>query len=281
MTSANLSADRTPLADTAATVDTLNSWLHVRMGWPDDAAGWTCCADVDAGFLAAWENRIEGYVARTYGRSHPLTVSGFALDWYAAMAGLVGGACFRQARRVPHLSRPALAFRRHPDEEYPDGVALLDPRFWCLPGDPHANHPEATVVDDEDALAAVLRAEVRTHADDFFTAYAGRARLPRRHKLAAFFDGLDTGVWYGGNPQVGAAEEVLRLAATVLPGGTAEFGERSSIHLLTNRQGRTHLSRRRAGCCYYYKVDDGQQACSTCPRVDDEARAARYAEVDV
>lgn len=273
-------ADRTPLAATAAAADALNEWLHVRLGWPDDRTGWTSCAEVDAGFLAAWEDRIEGHVARTYGRSHPMTVSGFALDWYAAMAGLVGGACFRQARRVPRLGRAALAFRRHPEEEYPDGVALLDPRFWCLPDDPDADHAHATVVADEEALAAVLRAQVRSHADDFFTAYAGRARLPRRHKLGAFFDGLDTGVWYGGNPQVGAAEEILRVGATVLPGATAEFGDPSSIHLLTDRRGRTHLSRRRVGCCYYFKVDDEEQACSTCPRVDDDTRAARYADAD-
>jgi hypothetical protein len=275
-----VTADRTPLAGTAAAADTLNEWLHVRFGWPEDRTGWTHCAEVDAGFLAAWESRIEGYVARTYGRSHPMTVSGFALDWYAAMAGLVGGACFRQARRVPRLDRAALAFRRHPDEEYPDGVALLDARFWCLPDDPEADHPDATVVADEEALAAVLRAQVRAHADDFFAAYAGRARLPRRHRLGAFFDGLDTGVWYGGNPQVGAAEEILRIGATVLPGATAEFDDASSIHLLTDRRGRTHLSRRRVGCCYYYKVADDQQACSTCPRVDDETRAVRYAETD-
>ena len=269
-----------PLAATAAAADALNEWLHVRLGWAEDRAGWTACVDVDAGFLAAWENRIEGYVARTYGRSHPMTVSGFALDWYAGLAGLVGGACFRQARRVPRLGRAALAFRRHPEDEYPDGVALLDARFWCLPDDADADHPDATAVEDESALAAVLRAQVRSHADDFFTAYAGRARLPRRHKLGAFFDGLDTGIWYGGDPQVGAADEVLRLGATVLPGATAEFGESSSIHLLTDRRGRTHLSRRRVGCCYYYKVAEDEEACSTCPRVGDETRAVRYAELD-
>ena len=72
---------------------------------------------------------------------------------------------------------------------------------------------------------------------------------------------------------------MLRLGATVLPGATAEFENCSSVYLLTDRLGRTHLSRRRVGCCYFFKVAD-ERACSTCPRVDDATRAVRFAEVD-
>ena len=57
-----------PLAATAAAADALNEWLHVRLGLAGGPGRLDPCADVDAGFLAAWENRIEGYVARTYGR---------------------------------------------------------------------------------------------------------------------------------------------------------------------------------------------------------------------
>lgn len=265
---------------TAAAVDGLQAWLGVRVGWPQDSAGWIRCADVDAGFLAGWEARIGAHLTRTYGRSHPQTRSGYALDWYAGVAGIVGGACFRQARRVPRLDRVALAFRCHADEEYPDAVALLDTRFWCLPSDPDAGHPDATVVADEAALAAVLRAQVRAHADDFLAAYAGGARLPRRQRLGAFFDSLDTGLWYGGDAGVAAAGEVLGLGATVLPGATPEFADGSTVHRLTDHRGREHLSRRRVGCCYYFKVADDGRACATCPRVDDATRAARYAELD-
>ena len=103
-----------------------------------------------------------------------MTVSGFALDWYAGLAGLVGGACFRQARRVPRLGRAALAFRCHPEEEYPDGVALLDSPLLVPAGRP-GRRPSLTrpTVADEEALAAVLRAQVRSHADDFFTRVRG------------------------------------------------------------------------------------------------------------
>lgn len=266
-----------PLHITADLLDAVIPWLRVRVGLPADVTGWTRCADVDAGFLAGWESRMAAGITRTYGRTHPMTASGFCLDFYAGVPGRLGGALFRLARRVPRLDRASLAFSCHPEEHHPDGVALLDPRFWCLPGDPDAGHPDATVVADEAALAAVLRAQVRVHADDFLGGYRGGARLPRRGLLGSFFDALDVGVWYGGDPD---GPTVVAEGAVVLPGGTAEFAAASSLHLLVDARGRTHVSRRRVGCCYYFKVTDDGRACATCPRVDDAERAVRYAELD-
>ena len=157
---------------------------------------------------------------------------------------------------------------------------MLDSRFWCLPSDPEAPHPDAEVVSSEAELAAVLRSQVRAHADDFLAGYVGGAKLARRHLLGAFFDGLDTGVWYGGSPQVEAAAEVLRLGAMVLPGSTPEFAEGSTVYRLTDARGREQLSRRRVGCCYYYKVTESGEACATCPRVNDTERVERYAEYE-
>ena len=193
----------TALVITAKAVSEASAYHQVVFGWPSASGdpqpgGWTLCADVDADYLTAWEARIAGYVEAAYGRSHPMTVSGFTLDWYARIAGTLGGACFRVARRVPRLDRRSVAFRCHPEEHYPDGLAMLDERFWCLPDDEAAGEPEATVVPDEAALAGVLRAEVRAHADDFLAGYVSGAKLPRRHRIGAFFDGLDTGVWFGG-----------------------------------------------------------------------------------
>ena len=269
-----------PLTGTATAANELNEWLNVRIGWPEDRAGWVDCADVDATAIADWEARVDPQVLQRYGQTHPMTVSGFVLDWYASLPGVVGGACFRQARRVPRLDRASLAFRCHPEEQYPEAVALLDPRFWCLPDDPDASHPDADVVASEAALAAVLRCAVRAHADDFLAGYAGGAKLARRHLLGAFFDGLDTGVWYGGSAEVPAAPEVLQLGALVLPGSTSEFADPSTVYRLTDARGREHLSRRRVGCCYYYKVSENGEACATCPRVNDAERVERYAEFD-
>ncbi len=183
---------------------------------------------------------------------------------------------FRLARRVPRLDRASLAFTREPAEHYPHAIALLDPRFWCLPGDADAGHTDATVVADEVALAEVLRAQVRAHADDFLTDFRPSTRLPRRGLLGAFFDGLDTGIWFGGDPGAGAADRILAEAATVLPGGTGQFRDASSLYRFTDLRDREHVTRRRMGCCYYFKVAVDELPCATCPRVDDAQRLERY-----
>ena len=129
------------------------------------------------------------------------------------MPAELGGALFRLARRVPRLDRDAVAFRLAA-EAYPDAYALLDARFWCLPTDPAADHPDATAVADEPALAAVLHAQVRAHADAFLAEHPSRGRLPRRALLGAFTDGVDTGLWLGGDP---TPERLLPDAALALP----------------------------------------------------------------
>lgn len=266
-----------PLQATVARLDAAIEWLTLRVGLPHDASAWTICADVDAPYLAEWEAATSGSIARAYGRTHPMTTSGFCLDGYAGLPGNIGGATFRTARRVPRLGRASLAFSRDPEEHHPDGIALLDPRFWCLPGDPDADHPTATVVADEAALARELRREVRAHADDFLAGYRGGARLPRRGLLGSFYDGLDTGVWYGGDPD---EPGVIAEAAIVLPGATAEFADASSLYRFVDVRDRSHIARRRIGCCYYFKVSDDGLPCSTCPRVDDAERVQRYSEME-
>lgn len=269
-----------PVRATAAQLDRALGWCGVRVGMPQDDPAWARCADVDAPFLADWEARIAEGLVRDHGRSDPMTTAGFSLCWYAGIPGRIGGAAFRLLRRVPRLDRSALAFAREPTAHYPHAVALLDHRFFCLPDDPDAGHPAAAVVADEHALADVLRAQVRTHADDFLAHFRPSARLPRRSLLGAFLDGLDTGVWFGGDPGPAAAQEIIAAAATVLPGATAQFPGASSIHRLSDVHGRSHVTRRRVGCCYLFKVADDGIACTTCPRVDDAERVRRYSALD-
>ena len=103
-----------------------------------------------------------------------------------------------------------------------------------------------------------------------------RRRLPRRSLFGAFFDGLDTGLWLGGPD----GEQALADASAVLPGGTPEFRDASTLHPLTEARGRVHLTRRSVSCCYYFHLDEAGEACFTCARTTDGERQRRAAESD-
>lgn len=263
------------LAATLARVSAETEWLTVRLGLPDGAEGWTGMADLDPTYLRAWERETARRHDAAYGRCEPVAAAAYVLSWYAGLPGEVGGACFALARRVPRLTPDVLALHRHPTEAHPDGVALLDGAFWCLPDDPAAGDPAATVVADEAALAAVLRAEVRDHADRFLAWYSPGARLPRRSLLGAFVDGIDVGLWMGARRTHRPVDRIPAAAAEVLPGGTPEFRDGSTLYLLRDARGREHLTRERVACCYYYRLAADGRACFTCPRTDPADRVRR------
>jgi len=244
----------------------------VRCGEP--GPGWTRCADVDAEFVTRWEQAVSAQHIREFGRSHPAASAAYVLGWYAGVPAELGGALYRLARRVPRLDRDAVAFRRA-GEAYPDAYALLDARFWCLPTDPAADHPDATPVADEPALAAVLRAQVRAHADAFVAEHPSRRLLPRRALLGAFTDGLDTGLWLAGDT---TPERLLPDAALALPAGPSPLPA-STLHVLVDGRGRRHLDRHIRSCCYYFKIDPAAGPCGTCPRIPAADRLRRLTDL--
>jgi hypothetical protein len=234
--------------------------------------GWTRCADVDAAFVARWERDVAAEHVREYGRSHASAAAAYVLGWYAGIPAGLGAALFRLDRRVPRLDRGAVAFRLAA-QAYPEAYALLDDRFWCLPADPAVDHPSATVVADAAALASVLRAQVRGHADAFLATWIPHGRLPRRALLGAFTDGVDTGLELAGGTDWLPAE-----AAVVLPAGPSSLPT-STIVVRVDGRGRRHVDRTTLSCCYYYKVDPAAGPCGTCPRIPVDERLRRLTEL--
>lgn len=268
-----------PLRSTLSAIDVEDEWVEWRLATADLAEDWTRCDDVDGAFVAEWERDAARHQERGHRRSDPRAAAAHVLGWYAELPGMMGGRMFAAARRVPRLDAGSLAFRLHPTEFWPDGIALLDARFWCLADDPSTGSPSASVVGTEEELATLLRRQVRAHADTFLTWYRPGAKLARRNLVGAFFDGLDTGLWGGVDPGPAGRPGIRAAAARVLPGGTEEFGAASTLHELTDTRGRTHLTRERISCCHSYLLEE-DDPCFTCPRTTARVRAHRAAEWD-
>ncbi|MFI9810526.1 (2Fe-2S)-binding protein [Saccharothrix variisporea] len=253
---------RTPIAGSLGRANALAEWCEVRFGLPEDPVGWTTA---DA-FMAeparfdAWRADLGRWLVEHYGEAPERTTAGYVMSWYLSVVGMVGGTLFHQARRVPSL-RPSDVAVRVADDGRPHivAVALLAEDFACLPDDPEGDHPAATVVADEHALAALLRARFAAHAAEFVRAFGPTVRLGRRTLWAAATDALDGAAWRAGQ-LCGDEAAGVADAALLLPDRIEPFTSATTL-----RATPAGWTRRRQSCCFHFALP-GAEVCDTCPR---------------
>jgi hypothetical protein len=248
-------------------------------------ARWISCEDAlsDPDFFARWRVRVaqqlaEQYVGVPEGTQVPeKTTAGYVLQWYLVVPTYLSALLFHSARRVPSLSPRCLSFRL--GATAPQEVALSPGRFWCLPGDPDAEHPDAVPVADAAALGAVLRREVIAHATRFLAVYGPQVRFGHRTQWAAVTDVLDSALLLAGrsfgSPQAGAADARLVLAE-----GQRPLTSPSTICQVSDDRGRTHWTRRRGSCCFLYALPGIERPCASCPRVDEVERSRIFGTLE-
>ena len=291
-----------PLAASVAAVDRAVKLLSFRLiddsRLPPDplTADWIECDQAlsDPDFFTRWRAKVarwltEQHAVPTQAAVPEKTTGGYVLQWYLIVPSYLGALLFHSARRVPTLAPPQLRFRL--GAAVLREVALRPGRFWCLPGDPDAGHPDAVPVPDETALATVLRDQVIAHASRFLFVYGSQVRFGRRTKWATVTDVLDSGLLLAGrafgSPQAGASDARLVLGS----GDTSAHDlshtppykpltSASTICELTDDRGRTHWTRRRGSCCFLYAVPGIERPCASCPRLAAAERAHIYGTLD-
>ncbi|MFB9728946.1 (2Fe-2S)-binding protein [Haloechinothrix salitolerans] len=261
------------LLDAIVRVNATQDLMALRYGTPPateltgDVRGWHFCADVltRSDVLSRWHDEQRAWLRAEYGQAPDRTAAGSIKSWYLQAPATLGALLFHYERRVPSLRPDDLAFHvSSTGKPKPDVVALLSPRFACLPDDPAAETSEATVVESEGALAALLRARYAAHATRFVAAYRPPVRFGKHALWGAATDALDVALWkagkQGGNESAGVAD-----AALVLPDRIEPFTSASTLHT-TLDDGQPCWTRRKESCCFHYLLDNGKGACDTCPR---------------
>jgi hypothetical protein len=283
-----------PLAASVATADRAVKLLSFRIfdRMTDLAsAGWTRCdhALSDPDFFPRWRVQVAQRLAEQQPPAHEptqvpgqtlvpeKTTGGYVLQWYLVIPSYLGAVLFHCARRVPWLSPRQLSFRLDP--AMVQEVALHPGRFWCLPDDPDAEHPDAVPVPGEAALGAILRRQVIAHAAHFLTVYGPMVRFGARTQWAAVTDVLDSALLLAGrsfgSPQAGAADAQL-----VLADGEKPLTSASTIRELIDDRGRAHWTRLRGSCCFLYALPGIERPCASCPRLKDSERACIFGTLD-
>jgi hypothetical protein len=233
--------------------------------------GWVAAADLAAGGAAldAFLSFDDEQVRRDYGQTaRPDVVASFGLHRYAWPACLLVTLPWFLHRRVPRIPVGAVAFQRTLGR-----LAVHIEEFACLPGDPAAELPGATVVPDEEALRAEVRVAVADHLGPVLDGFRSRMRRGSRALWGMATDEITEGLWYLGH-LLGEERRAMEEAGRLLPGSTAPYPGGASFRELTGPQGEKLSTRDRVSCCLFYTLRP-QDTCVTCPRTCDTERVAR------
>lgn len=245
---------------------------HLRFGSPAASGatrGWHRCDELlsDPRGFAAWHAELKGWLTDQYDQAPDRTAAGYIRAWYLQVPGFLAAVLFHHERRVPSLRPQDLSLEIASDgRPHPVTIALNAEGFACLPDDPAAGTPEATVVESEHALAALLRARFAGHAARFAAVYRPPVRFGPHTIWGAATDALDISLWnagrFGGDEGAGVAD-----AALVLPTPIAPFTSGSTLHTRCDADGHPAWTRRKEACCFHYLIDGDKGPCGTCPRV--------------
>lgn len=244
--------------------------LSARIGRPEDP-GWTTTADLgtDRDLLEGILERVEGGCGvkdRAYAGTSLLR----SYLWRILTTSV---AAFLLERRLSDLQAKKVSLR-FGDSGFAEGLAFSSPRFFALPDDPEAGHPDATVLPLEaDLLARMREALAETHLRALIPAL--RSLRVRRGTRALWGVGVDTcaeAFMFLGQ-SLGREAEALGLAEKLLAGPSQLSGKTNFFAIDQNENKKT--TRVRNTCCLYYKLGNG--ACSTCPRTTNEERFKRLA----
>nr|WP_216217052.1 (2Fe-2S)-binding protein [Amycolatopsis aidingensis] len=245
----------------------LQARAELSVGLPAHGA-WRPCHDLlESPYLfTRWRADLATWLTTRHGTAPARTTASYIASWYLRVPAYVGALLLHHERRVPALRPEELALRIAAEgRPNPDGIAVLGESFYCLPSDPGSALPEATVVADDRALAAVLRARYTAHAARFVQAYREVSPLGARTLWAAATDALDSCLWWagrdGGDEGAGVAD-----AALVLESRFAPLTSASTLCTGTSAEGSLGWTRRRESCCFSYLLP-GQHECAGCPRV--------------
>jgi hypothetical protein len=209
-------------------------FLRLERVPPPGEGGWLACADLVDGpdALDAWTRRVADGLRRTHRREPPPSVAPtYLMGWYLDAVARAGATWVLVRGRLPDLHPSVLALHETAGG-WPDAVAPQGTGFSCLPGDPAADHPAATVLPDPRALHAALGDAVRAHAAAFHAAFHPPVKTGSRQRWGMVEDVLEASVW------------AARQLAGLPPG---PLGTRRS-------------------CCFAYRVDPAL-LCTRCPRL--------------
>lgn len=257
-----------PVVEIYDALRALNASWAVEVGEPV-TAGWLSGTDLRNARTGPFNLLLTAIGARAKTSDKRTIAASFALryGWASAMAI----APYLRFRCVPDISLDNISLK-FKESTFFERTAIHEPRGTMVSGDPRAGHPAIHVVPDDRALIRTLRNALTAQATPVVQAlYDWSGFAPRgtwgmlTSSWAAQFTGLcenrnDHRAIWPTLREFFAGDDVVSLMQPLM----------HDVHY----QDIVHLYQRRASCCRYYLLPQGD-LCASCPLVSHDERVAR------
>lgn len=261
----------TPMEDIFATLRAFNAGWNVEIGQPQ-GSGWIAgeqLRDATGGPFNDLLLRI-GERARTGDRRTIAASFALRYGWASAMAiaPYVRHGC------VPDVTLGNVSFK-FKESTFFERTAIHAPRGVVVEGDQRAPHPSMTTVAGDGQLLRTLRELLAAQSEpvvDALYRWSGFARRGTWGMLTSSWAAQFTGLSETPNDQ----GHLLPLIDAFFEGSDVVAAMRPRMHAVTYGHA-THLYQRRASCCRYYLLPQGD-LCASCPLVSHDERVQRNRE---
>lgn len=256
---------RSPIEETIARAAEKVPYFSASFGEP--AEGMVCACDLvnDPVKVATYLDYVESVYQMDKGNRQ--IAASFLVLGYFWPPMLGAAACMLLERRVPDLSAQNVWVNLN---GY--GVRFSSPRFYALPDDPDAMHPNATILPDVEALRHyIAHAFTNEHAEPLFASLRSVAPYGVNGMRANYVDRMVSAlIWVGdviGDPAIAATE----VPAFV----TCMTDKRRAGVVQIEHSGKPRMLQLRSGCCLNYRLP-GREKCETCCLLSMDERIVRF-----
>jgi ferric iron reductase protein FhuF len=250
-------------------------------------AGWLTVA----AFCDPQTTLLEAALARQaqdYPHMEDRTRGAYLIGEYSWYVPLVAITAYLAQQRVPDFSREnvAVRFRTYTWHEGAASgeaqrldVRFLSGRFACLPDDVAADHPDAQVLPDGDALREHLRTTLEGHLTPIIERVYAETKLSHHAQWMLVADSCAALFLHSGQA-LGAEAYAKAEGMVFVKAPSSPMNNAKTTYISLQYRDHCDTFRARGGCCRYYTVSEsGADYCTTCvlrPPEDRDQRLLAY-----
>jgi hypothetical protein len=261
-----------PVVDIYDSLRSLNASWAVHVGVPASEPGWVHGEALTDARTGSFNNLLRNIGERAKTNDKRTIAASFCLryGWASAMAI----APYLRYRCVPDIALANISLK-FKESTFFERTAIHEPRGVMVAGDPRADHPSITLVGTDHALVRELRKALVDQAMPVVEALYEWSGFARRGSW-----GMITSSWASQFTGLSENRQDHRIVwpdlNALFAGDDIVTAMQPRMHAVTFRE-HTHLYQRRASCCRYYLVPQGD-LCASCPLVSHEERLVRNQE---